>query len=816
MTANIGYATLSVIPSFKGALGSLKGELSGPMSEAGGTAGDDASKSFGSKFSGGMGAAGKLAGAGLLVGIGAAVGLAKLGGSFDDAFDEIRTKTGATGETLGGLEESFKTVVSSVPTDFASASTAISSLNQKLGLTGGELDASATQFLNLSRITGEDLATNIESVSGTFNQWGISTGEQAGKLDELFRVSQATGIGVGELSDAMADGGTQFRAAGFSFEDSAALLGTLAENGLDAGAVMPALSKAMATAAAEGRPVADVFKETFDQIKAAPDDASAAALAMETFGAKAGPQFAALIKEGKLSYEDLAASIAGGGDTINEAATSTDDWKEKLQLLGNKAMVALAPIAEKVFNAIGTAVEKVTPFLKDLAAGIQSVFGWLMDNKEVLIGIAIGLGAALVALFVSWAAGAASAAAATLLAAAPFIAIGVAIAAVAAGVLYAYNHFEIFRTVINAVKDFITDDLVPAFQAIWDFIDAYIIPIISTLIETYIKFLVLQFKAVKAVIMDVVIPALLAIWDFITDKVIPIFTAIATTIIETGATVGRVIGEIVGFVTAIPGKIAATVTALWNGLTGGITTAKDWVSDRIGEIVGFVTGIPGKIAATITGLWTDLKAGITTAKDWIGEKIGEAVGFVTGIPGEIAATVTGLWTGIETGITAAKDWVSEKIDLMVGYVTGFPAKIATAASTMWDGIKNAFKGVINSVIGFWNGLHFTLPTLEIYNPLGDNWKIGGQTFQVPKIPLLHQGGLVTGPAGSDQLRILQAGEHVLTARRYQSLMSSLSTAGTPGSAAAGNRSLIGTLNNNRRDIGVADLNQILAMARLAS
>lgn len=311
------------------------------------------------------------------------VGLEQIGERFDAAFDKIRTQTGATGEALKGLEADFKNTLSGVPSSMGDVSTAIAGINQKLGLTGKPLDDLATQILTLSRITKTDLAGNVADVTGLFNQWNVSTGDQGKKLDELFRVSQKTGISVGDLAKTMSSGGTRFRAAGLDFEQSATLLGLLAKNGLDANAVMPALSRALATAAKDGKPAAKVFQDTFDQIRRAPTDAEAAGVALKVFGARAGPQFAALIREGKLSYEDFATAIAQGGDTIMQAAADTDDWREKLETLKNKALVALEPIASRVFEGLTSLIE--------LAANAIDAFSkspaWVEIRDVILPGI---------------------------------------------------------------------------------------------------------------------------------------------------------------------------------------------------------------------------------------------------------------------------------------------------------------------------------------------------------------------------------------------------------------------------------------------
>jgi len=80
---------------------------------------------------------------------GAGAGLLLVGESFDEAFDTIRTGTGATGDALAGLQNDFKAVVSAVPASFGDASQAVTVLNQRLGLTGEPLQQIAGQMLEL-------------------------------------------------------------------------------------------------------------------------------------------------------------------------------------------------------------------------------------------------------------------------------------------------------------------------------------------------------------------------------------------------------------------------------------------------------------------------------------------------------------------------------------------------------------------------------------------------------------------------------------------------------------------------------------------
>jgi phage-related minor tail protein len=567
----LAVAYVSLVPSAKGIAAGVAAELGG-VEQAAEQSANKSSGIFATAFSKAGALAGPAIGAGVVA---AGAALYKIGADFDDAFDHIRTTTGATGERLNSLQGSFKNVFASVPTDMGSASEAIATVNQKLGLTGKPLEDVSKQLLELSRLTGTDLKANVAGVSGTFVNWGVSTQDQGKRLDELFRASQATGVSVGDLSSVMGKSGSVLRQAGFDFDSSAALLGLLSKAGVDAAAVMPALSRSVASAAKEGKSASDVFQSTFTAIRNAPTDTAAAGAAIDVFGAKAGPNLAGLIRQGKLSYEDLAKTIAGGSDTILGAAADTNDLHEKFQILMNKSLVAIEPIATRVFSAMSTGIDFVTEHM--------NIFG------PVLIGVAAIVAGLLVAAFVAWAVSAAAAAIATITAAAPVIAIGLAIAALAAGIIYAYTHFDIFRAAVNAVADVIKTYFMV-------YVDAARL-IIGGLID-YVKLIV-------RVVTDVV-QGIQAIfrgdWKTAWDK----FSDIPVAVIE--FVKGR-LDAFVGFFTGIGGRISKLTAGMFDGIKEAFRAAINFVISRwnslefsipgvdthipgVGKIGGFVLGVP--------------------------------------------------------------------------------------------------------------------------------------------------------------------------------------------------------------------------------
>lgn len=114
--------------------------------------------------------------------------------------------------------------------------------------------------------------------------------------------------------------------------------------------------------------------------------------------------------------------------------------------------------------------------------------------------------------------------------------------------------------------------------------------------------------------------------------------------------------------------------------------------------------------------------------------------------------------------------IHEKWNSMVTTIKGLPHKIASAASGMWDGIKDAFKAALNWIIDRWNGLEFTLPSIDAFGK-----HIGGATIGVPDIPRFAKGtsnappGLAwVGEYGPELVR-MRGGEQVIPAGQSAAL-----------------------------------------------
>lgn len=686
----LATAYVALVPSAKGIAGKLAEEMGGPAEQAGTEAGDKAGggilSSFKNKVGGGA-LGGIIAGAGV-VGLGAAA--LKIGSSFDDAFDTIRTVTGKSGEELDGLQESMKNVFKSVPTSAEDAGTAIAGLNQKLGITGKPLEDLSAQVLELSRITGTDLNGNVEAVTGVFNNWGISAEDQGAKLDELFRASQATGVSVTDLSNTMGQSGSILRQAGLSFEDSAALLGTLQKNGVDAASVMPSLSKAVATAAKDGKNATDVLKGTFDAIKNAPDDTTAAAAAMDTFGAKAGPQLAGLVRQGKLSFEELSASIAAGGDTVMTASDETQDFPEKFKLAMNTAQVALQPLITQILDLVTTLATKLAP-----------IIAFVADHFKIIGPIIGAVAAAIIAYKVATAVAGAATKAWTIIQAAfnlvmdanPIVLVVIGIAALVAAVILAYNHFEGFRNLVNtvagAIKAFVTGAI--------DFIIEHwklFVAILTGPLGAAVLLIITHFDTIKNAITSVVTWVGTKIGEFIA-----FFVALPGNIISAigdfaGLLIGKGIDLIQGLINGYLSMVGA-VTGFFTGLAGQVLgwigDAVSWLFNKgIDVIQGFINGYLN-ILGEVTGFFTGLAGRIL---GWIGSAVGWLVDVGEDIIRGLKNGIVGFFEREVRGVINIGQWIKDAVGNLSNLLVNVGEDIVRG---LRDGISNAWHLVTDKV-----------------------------------------------------------------------------------------------------------------------
>lgn len=328
-----------------------------------------------------------------LTAVGAA--LIATGVSFDAAFDKIRGKTGATGAELESLKGSFREVLAGVPQTADQVSSVIVTLNQRLGLTGKSLEDLARTELDLARVTGEDVNALVISTTKAFENWHIATADQIPTLDTLLKVSQATGIEVVKLADSAARFGPQFRAVGFNFNEAAVLIGQFEREGIGAEQLIRGLNKAVVELGKRGQSPKEVFGDLIQSIKTLNDQA-AVDLASKLFGTRGAVAFVDAVKNGRFEIDALLKRIGESSETVAKAGADTLSFADKLEVLRNRAALALEPLGASLLNTFETsvfpAVQKAIGYFKDLADGFGKLPVPLQEAIFAFGGLAAALG----------------------------------------------------------------------------------------------------------------------------------------------------------------------------------------------------------------------------------------------------------------------------------------------------------------------------------------------------------------------------------------------------------------------------------------
>ena len=672
--SNIGYATLSVIPSMRGAQAILASEASDAAGGAGGVAG----QVFGGRFTGAL-QAGTIA-----AGIGAVVvgGLAAVGSSFDQAFDTIRTRTGETGPALEALKDDFREVVSSIPTDFGTASEAVGQLNQRLGLTGQPLQDVSTRLLELSRITDTDLNANIRASSRLFGDWGVATGDQADTLDALFRASQSSGIAVDQLAQSATDFGSPLRQLGFGLDESLALFSRFEAEGVNTSTVMAGMRQAvknLGNGFAEEQTGVSSFQDILAGVRDGTFDLTDA---MTVFGARAGTDVFKAIQEGRFELDDYLATINGGSDTILDAADDTNDWRESLDLLRNNGFLLIEPVATRVFDALGSGAEGlVQAFDIFRSGGIEGLFGWLRQGFDDLSGplqiVVSAVGGLAIAGTVAGAVAALAAAVSFL--ASPIIAIPLAIVAVGAALVWAYNRFDGFRNVVDGVVAWLVGTAWPALQrfgaAVGDFLTAGIRIAqglwadfgdeIGGILGGYLALIGNTFRNTFETlrgIWEVFSGIFTGDWSKVWQGITRIARALWNQVVNIFRNGGRIIVN--------AGRIAFTL--LGRAAQAAATAVINWFRSLPGRVVSALANLGNRLLAigraAITGLWNGHKAVFTSVRNWFTEIPGRILDAIPN-PADILydagrAILRGLMDGIESMLGGLRDLLGNVTDLI--------------------------------------------------------------------------------------------------------------------------------------------------------
>lgn len=318
----------------------------------------------------------------------AGVALFKVGEEFDDAFDKISTRTGATGREMRKLKGVFRDVVSDVPASFDDAATAVGDLNTRLGLSGRPLKVMSKQMTELARITETDVAANVETVSRAFVDWEVATKDQSKTLDGFYRLSQKSGIAVADIASEVQRFGSPLRQFGFSLEEAASMFASFERAGVNTQTMLPGLKFALRSFMEAGLEPGKALRDTFDGIS---DGTIKAQKAFEIFGGRATPDMIEAIQQGRFEFDKFIKTFEGAEGAIREQGRRTMDLSEHWTKFKNNLKLAVEPVARDVFKGLGDLMKEVTATFKK--EGLSGVLDLLLQKLSDAVPKILAFGA---------------------------------------------------------------------------------------------------------------------------------------------------------------------------------------------------------------------------------------------------------------------------------------------------------------------------------------------------------------------------------------------------------------------------------------
>jgi hypothetical protein len=125
-------------------------------------------------------------------------------------------------------------------------------------------------------------------------------------------------------------------------------------------------------------------------------------------------------------------------------------------------------------------------------------------------------------------------------------------------------------------------------------------------------------------------------------------------------------------------------------------------------------------------------------RDYVAPIIGKFVSVTIGLIADVIAALIGV-------IADVTNFVGKSITKIKGFFEDLADLIVSGSKSIWQPFYNAFKSVLNAVIGIWNKLDFAIDiSVPDWVPI-----VGGKGFKVadifPDIPMLANGGIVNSP-----------------------------------------------------------------------